>query len=308
LVRIKGSKLLPNMIWARVWIQFTTILNVISDVSDTIVLVIASRMVRDSDEISHRIPSTIISKGFLILDMLLTMMFIFTAGFILNESKNEMPTMPLRFWIVVFMFYCIFHIFLTTIQYEGGSSSQTGSIMFKYVLSFFPESYSSLFCFVLFCFVYLNKRLVSFRNLEYKKNVFGIFLWGLGMFFMVKGADQMFLAAPKLTRYVTIHSFIHNFILTYLFYLPPILLTFIVGYWQSSCGLISLLQYFVCSSCSLFLSSDASRYFALHTTTCVNNKIDYVYNFHPAHGVTISDLQGYYNLRKLIHLYAIFVI
>ncbi|KAK1418461.1 hypothetical protein QVD17_27606 [Tagetes erecta] len=159
------------MIWARVWIQFTTILNVISDVSDTIVLVIASRMVRDSDEISHRIPSTIISKGFLVLDMLLTMMFIFTAGFILNESTNEMPTMPLRFWIVVFMFYCIFHIFLTTIQYEGGPSSQAGSIMFK--------------------------------NLEYKKNVFGIFLWGLGMFYMVKGADQMFLVAPKLTRILT---------------------------------------------------------------------------------------------------------
>ncbi|KAI3724975.1 hypothetical protein L1987_64744 [Smallanthus sonchifolius] len=155
------------MNWARVWMQFTTILNDIYDISDTIVFMIASRMVRDSDEIRRRAPSRIISKGFLILDMLLTMMFIFVAVFILNNSTNEMPTMPLRFWIIVFMFYCIFHIFFSIIQYEGGPWSQAGSIMLK--------------------------------NLEYKKNVFGIFLWGLGMFFMVKGADQMFISAPKLT-------------------------------------------------------------------------------------------------------------
>ncbi|KAM0031059.1 hypothetical protein Hdeb2414_s0017g00504191 [Helianthus debilis subsp. tardiflorus] len=159
------------MNWARVWIRFTTILNVIYDLSDTIVLMIASRMVRDSDEITRRAPSRIISKGFLILDMLLTMMYIFIGVFILNKSKNEIPTMPLRLWIVVFMFYCIFHILFSIIQFEGGPWSQAESIIFK--------------------------------DLEYKKNIFGIFLWGLGMFFMVKGADQMFLAAPKLTWILT---------------------------------------------------------------------------------------------------------
>ncbi|MFS7966301.1 hypothetical protein Hanom_Chr09g00772231 [Helianthus anomalus] len=137
------------MNWARVWIRFTTILNVIYDLSDTIVLMIASRMVRDSDEITRRAPSRIVSKGFLILDMLLTMMYIFIGVFVLNKSKNEIPTMPLRFWIVVFMFYCIFHILFSIIQFEGGPWSQAESIIFKYVHSF-PRIISViryLFCF-----------------------------------------------------------------------------------------------------------------------------------------------------------------
>lgn len=159
------------MNWARVWVQFTMILNLISDIGDTIILMIASRMVRDSDEMRRRAPSRILSKGFLILDMILTTMFLFIAAFILNDSKHETPTMPVRLWIGVFMLYCIFHMFYSIIQYKGGPWSQARSAMFK--------------------------------KLEYKKNVFGLLWWGLGMFFIVKGADEMYIDAPKLTRILT---------------------------------------------------------------------------------------------------------
>ncbi|KAL4564042.1 hypothetical protein LXL04_028092 [Taraxacum kok-saghyz] len=161
------------MDWARVWIQLTRILNFISNVGDTAILMMATRMIRDSDELRRRSLLRILAKGFLIVDMLLTTMFIFLAAFVLNKSKHEVPQMPVRLWIVGFTLYCIFHLIFAVIQYKGGPWSQEG--------------------------------FAQFRNMEHKKNIFGILWWGLGMFFMVKGDDQMYLSAPELTWILTFY-------------------------------------------------------------------------------------------------------
>ncbi|KAI3709400.1 hypothetical protein L2E82_39162 [Cichorium intybus] len=190
------------MDWARVWIQLIRILNFISNVGDTVILMIATRMIRDSDELRRRTLSRILARGFLIVDMLLTTMFIFLATFVLIKSQHENPQMPLRFWIVGFMLYCMFHLVFLIIQFEGGPWSQEG--------------------------------FMTFRNLEHKKNVFGIFWWALGMFFMAKGDNQMYLAAPELT-------WIFTFFLCFDIALAMCCTLFLLSMFIMFCGCIPIL-------------------------------------------------------------------